>query len=94
MAIQHLDTSPKTEDFTPLKEHEERTPTTFFDAKPVLYANYSGLTLSAPAEQLQQDAAFSKFARATEGDDALVKDATIWVSSEYGILHHTLDTTC
>jgi nucleotide-sensitive chloride channel 1A len=82
MSIQHLDTAPKTENFTPLKEHEEQTPTTFFDAKPVLYAHYSGLTLSTPASQLEQDASFSKFARAIEGDDALVKDITIYVNSE------------
>lgn len=82
MAIRHLDTQPKTEDFTPLEEHQQQTPTTFFGAKPVVYARYPGLTLSAPASQLQQDAAFFRFNTENEGDDALIKDVEIWVNSE------------
>ena len=82
MTMQHLDTSPKTDDFTPLQEHQEQTPTTFFGAKPILYAHYPGLTLSASASQLGQDAAFSKFVSESDGEDALVKDVEIWVNSE------------
>ena len=82
MALKHLETAPKTDDFTPLQEHQEQTPTTFFGAKPVLYAQYSGLTLSAPASQLEQDTAFSKFSSERDGEDALVKHVDIFVSSE------------
>ncbi|KAH7413629.1 regulator of volume decrease after cellular swelling-domain-containing protein [Phaeosphaeria sp. MPI-PUGE-AT-0046c] len=82
MAIRHLDSAPKTEDYTPLQEHQEQTPTTFFGSKPVVYARYAGLTLSAPASQLQQDAAFYRFNTETEGEDALIKDVEIWVNSE------------
>ena len=82
MAIRHLDAAPNIEDFTPLQEHQEQTPTTFFGAKPVVYARYAGLTLSAPASQLQQDAAFFRFNAESEGDDALIKDVEIWVNSE------------
>jgi nucleotide-sensitive chloride channel 1A len=82
MAIRHLDTAPKTEDFTPLQEHQEQTPATFFGSKPVVYARYAGLTLSAPASQLEQDAAFFRFNTENEGDDALIKDVEIWVNSE------------
>jgi nucleotide-sensitive chloride channel 1A len=82
MAIRHIDTVPKIEDFTPLQEHQEQTPSTFFGAKPVVYARHSGLTLSAPASQLQQDAAFFRFNTESEGDDALIKDVEIWVNSE------------
>jgi nucleotide-sensitive chloride channel 1A len=82
MAIRHLDTAPKIEDFTPLQEHQEQTPTTFFGSKPVVYARYAGLTLSAPASQLEQDAAFFRFNTENEGDDALIKDVEIWVNSE------------
>ena len=49
MAIRHLDAAPKAEDFTPLEEHQQQTPATFFGSKPVLYARYAGLTLTAPA---------------------------------------------
>lgn len=82
MSIQHLNTAPKAEDYTPLQEHQEQTPSTFFDAKPVLYAQYGGLTLSAPATQLQEDVAFAKLGTERDGDDVLVKDVDIWVNSE------------
>ena len=85
MAIRFLDSAPSAADFTPLQEHQEQTPTTFFGAKPVLYAHYAGLTLSAQADQLQQDAAIANFNAQRDGDndDALVKDVDIWVTSEY-----------
>jgi nucleotide-sensitive chloride channel 1A len=82
MAIRHLDASPKIEDFTPLQEHQEQTPATFFGSKPVLYARYPGLTLSATSSQLQQDAAFFRFNIEGEGEDALIKDVEIWVNAE------------
>lgn len=82
MAIQLLDTAPQTADFTPLQEHQEQTPATFFGAKPVLYAQFAGLTLSAPASQLEQDAAFAKFSSERDGEDVLVKDIEICVNSE------------
>ena len=82
MSIRHVETAPKAEDFTPLQEHQEQTPTTFFGAKPVTYANYSGVTLSAPASQLQQDPVFAKFSTTTDGDDTLIEHVDIWVASE------------
>lgn len=82
MSIRHVDTAPKATDFTPLQEHQEQTPTTFFGAKPVTYANYFGVTLSAAASQLQEDAVFAKFNTTTEGEDTLIKDVDIWVTSE------------
>jgi nucleotide-sensitive chloride channel 1A len=82
MAIRHLDTAPKIEDFTPLQEHQEQTPTTFFGSKPVVYARHAGLTLVAPASQLQQDAAFFRFNTEAQGDDVLIKDVEIWVHAE------------
>jgi nucleotide-sensitive chloride channel 1A len=87
MAIRHLDTAPKTDDFTPLQEHQEQTPASFFGAKPILYARYAGLTLSVPTSQLEQDAAFFRFNAAIEGEDALIKDVEIWVNSEYAHSH-------
>jgi nucleotide-sensitive chloride channel 1A len=84
MALRHLSTPPGAEDFTPLQEHQEQTPATFFGAKPVLYARQAGLTLSASASQLREDAVFAKFSseRSGEGEDALVGNVEIWVNSE------------
>ncbi|KAF2125409.1 hypothetical protein P153DRAFT_378865 [Dothidotthia symphoricarpi CBS 119687] len=86
MTLRHLDAAPKTEDYTPLQEHQEQTPSTFFGAKPVLYARYGGLTLSVLASQLQEDAAFAKLSTEPDGDDVLVKNVEIWVNSENLIL--------
>lgn len=88
MSIRHLNAAPQASDFTPLQEHQEQTPSTFFGAKPVVYANYSGVTLSAPASQLQDDPVFARFSTTTEGDDTLVKDVDIWVTSEYATVEN------
>lgn len=84
MALRQLTSAPKVEDFTPLQEHQEQTPSTFFGAKPVLYARHSGLTLSASASKLQEDPAFQQFNSIRDGDseDALIQDVEIWVNSE------------
>ena len=85
MALQHLSTKPKTEDFTPLQQHEEQTPATFFGSKPVLYASFTGLTIVAPNNQLQLDPTIAKFAVSPdEGtEDSLIRDVDVWVNSEY-----------
>ncbi|KAF2279907.1 uncharacterized protein EI97DRAFT_370050 [Westerdykella ornata] len=85
MALRHLDSAPKEEEFTPLQEHQEQTPSTFFGSKPVLYAHYSNLTLAISTSGLQLDPAIAKFAasadeQAAEGD-SLIRDVDIWVSS-------------
>ncbi|PVI04367.1 hypothetical protein DM02DRAFT_586349 [Periconia macrospinosa] len=89
MSIQHLRSMPKAADFTPLQEHQEQTPSTFFGAKPVLHAHYSGLSLSAPAAQLKEHAVFAMFASSTPDDseNALVQNIEIWVNSEDLILY-------
>lgn len=83
MPLHQLSTAPATDDFTPLREHQEQTPTTFFGAKPVLYAHYADLTLSMLKSQLEQNVTLSKFSTEGSGDDVLIKDVTIWVNSEW-----------
>ncbi|KAF1954091.1 hypothetical protein CC80DRAFT_595240 [Byssothecium circinans] len=94
MALRHLSTPPKIEDSTPLQEHQEQTPTTFFGAKPVLYAHHSNLTLSASSSKLSGDGTFAKFKAERDGDseDALIKEVDIWVNSENLILFQTAPT--
>ncbi|RAR04077.1 benzoylformate decarboxylase [Stemphylium lycopersici] len=82
MSLQHLDKAPTPDDFTPLSEHQQQTPSSFFGAKPVLHAHYEGMTLSVAADQLQQDAAFTKFHSRREGEEDLVDGVDVWVSSE------------
>ncbi|KAJ5022180.1 regulator of volume decrease after cellular swelling-domain-containing protein [Bipolaris maydis] len=86
MSLQNLNSPPKADDFTPLSEHQQQTPASFFGAKPVLHAHYEAMTLSVAADQLQQDAAFSKFNSRREGEEDLVDGVDVWVSSENLIL--------
>lgn len=94
-SLRHCSTPPKTDDFTPLQEHQEQTPSTFFGAKPVLYSKHSGLTLSAPSAKLASEEAFAHFDSAPDGEsdnDVLVKDVEVWVNSEYALPHLHLYT--
>jgi nucleotide-sensitive chloride channel 1A len=84
-SLRHILTPPSSDDFTPLQEHQQQTPSTFFGAKPVLYFHHAGLTISAPKASLQSDDAFASFTSEPEGaseDDVLVKDVEAWVTSE------------
>ncbi|KAF2203809.1 hypothetical protein GQ43DRAFT_454213 [Delitschia confertaspora ATCC 74209] len=96
MALRVVEKTPALEDYTPLSEHQEQTPSTFFGGKPVLYARHGGLTLSAPGRKLQSHPAFARFstsstpstvdgATAASGD-VLIKDVEAWVNSEDLIL--------
>lgn len=78
--------SPSEDEFTPLQEHQEQTPSTFFGAKPVLYFQTSGLELVGPKEKLQSGPAFAQFS--TEGEDTnegdvLARNIDVWVTSEF-----------
>ncbi|KAF2734319.1 hypothetical protein EJ04DRAFT_552741 [Polyplosphaeria fusca] len=82
MAFHLLSTAPTDEDYTPLAQHQEQTPLTFFGGRPILYERASGLTLVVPKDKLDSDAAIAKFSFVEEGDNALVKDVDMWVNSE------------
>jgi hypothetical protein len=85
MALRHLNTSPKEDDFTPVQEHQQQTPDTFFGGKPVLYARYANLTLSIPTSKLQKDSAIARFTAITSDqaapEESLIEDVEVWVSS-------------
>lgn len=85
MSLRLVQEPPKAEDFTPLQEHQEQTPSTFYGAKPVLYAQQSDLTLSVTVAELRGDATFSRFHVDVEGDDSagLIKNVGAWVNSEF-----------
>jgi nucleotide-sensitive chloride channel 1A len=84
-SLRHITTAPSSDDFTPLQEHQQQTPATFFGAKPVLYSHHAGLTISAPKASLQSDDAFANFSSEPEGaseDDVLVNNVEAWVNAE------------
>ncbi|KAF2021096.1 hypothetical protein BU24DRAFT_14695 [Aaosphaeria arxii CBS 175.79] len=94
MALRQLTEAPKADDYTPLQQHQEQTPSTFFGSKPVLYAHYSGLTLAATKEKLLQTQATSGFQLQEEDADgiSLAKDVDIWVNSENLVLFQNSPT--
>ncbi|KAF1967471.1 hypothetical protein BU23DRAFT_516338, partial [Bimuria novae-zelandiae CBS 107.79] len=77
---------PTDADFTPLQEHQEQTPSTFYGAKPVLYSHHTGLTLIASKTKLRSEPLFEGLHTELEGadeGDVLVRDIEVWVSSEH-----------
>ncbi|KAF2746046.1 hypothetical protein M011DRAFT_459571 [Sporormia fimetaria CBS 119925] len=98
MALQRVATPPKEEDFTPLQEHQEQTPSTFFGSKPVLYAHYSSLTLAIPTAKLQSDETISRFSSSPDEqaspEDSLVRNVEIWVTSQDLILFQYEPVQC
>jgi nucleotide-sensitive chloride channel 1A len=89
MALQILSTQPQMDAFTPLEEHQNQTPGTFFGGKPVLHTKHSGLTLNIPQEQLRSHPAIAKFAYTVVADGptagsspATLANIELWVTSE------------
>ncbi|RMZ68154.1 FPD1 benzoylformate decarboxylase [Pyrenophora seminiperda CCB06] len=80
---------PKADDFTPLSEHQEQTPTSFFSAKPVLHAHYEATTLFTHDDHLKKDPIFSKFSSRREGVEDFVDNVDVWVTSEALVLFQT-----
>ncbi|KAF2871174.1 regulator of volume decrease after cellular swelling-domain-containing protein [Massariosphaeria phaeospora] len=94
MALQQLSSPPESGDYTPLAEHQAQTPSTFFGGNAVLHAQYSGLTLLAAADNLQEHDVLAKFAT-TPGEqpgDVFVEDVDFWVSSKDLIIFQTKPT--
>lgn len=95
MALEMTTTEPKLEDFTPLSEHQEQTPTAFFGAKPVLHLHSPNASLSLSVADLISQPALKPLgdhtleAAAQQGIDptsssdasACISGFDIWVTS-------------
>ncbi|KAF2465209.1 uncharacterized protein BDR25DRAFT_240456 [Lindgomyces ingoldianus] len=86
MALRHVSHAPAPDEFTPLEEHQTKTPSTFFGGKPVLYAHYAGLTLAMPSSKLEANAAVARFSTDSDGESVLAKGIEVWVNSRDLIL--------
>ncbi|EHA55754.1 hypothetical protein MGG_07326 [Pyricularia oryzae 70-15] len=64
-----IHTPPKVDDFTPLAEHQERTPATFFGGKPVLHYHAASATVLVPASQKRSLPIFRTADAAAGSDD-------------------------
>ncbi|KAF2232852.1 hypothetical protein EV356DRAFT_534357 [Viridothelium virens] len=60
MAVNIVHSAPAIENFTPLAEHQEQTPETFFGGKPVLHFHSTDAQLLIEKEALEANEAFSR----------------------------------
>ncbi|KAI9679153.1 MAG: hypothetical protein M1822_007363 [Bathelium mastoideum] len=60
MAVNIIHDAPALESFTPLEEHQEQTPGTFFGGKPILHLRASKAQLILDEDELRANEAFSR----------------------------------
>ena len=60
MAVSIIHDAPALDSFTPLEEHQEQTPATFFGGKPVLHLHTSNAQLIADESEFRANEAFSR----------------------------------
>ncbi|GAB1733967.1 hypothetical protein NU195Hw_g822t1 [Hortaea werneckii] len=78
---------PHVEDFTPLDQHQEQTPQSFFAAKPVLHLQSPRATVAISKEDAEKNADFGHLAsREEEAESISFKDIDVWVTSRYLVL--------
>jgi nucleotide-sensitive chloride channel 1A len=97
MGVEAISEAPALESFTPLEEHQERTPTTFFGGPPVLHFHSTGIRLLVPKDQLDENLELrdlvssestiessteSSGTNGTTSDESLISDLDIWVTSQ------------
>lgn len=84
MAYELISTSPAAQDFTPLSEHQEQTPGSFFAAKPVLHHYCSGATVELSEEDAATHPDFASLSSDSSSEHnnraALIE---VWVTSKF-----------
>ena len=89
MSLTTITTAPTADDFTPLSEHHEQTPGSFFAGKPVLHLQAPASKLQISKEELEANEAVKALV-ATTDDTAVnsegfveIRDIDVWVTSRY-----------
>ncbi|KAI7216566.1 hypothetical protein KC333_g4758 [Hortaea werneckii] len=82
---------PQVEDFTPLDQHQEQTPQSFFAAKPVLHLQSPRATVGISKEDAEKNADFGHLGsrEEEEAESISFKDIDVWVTSRYLVLWST-----
>jgi nucleotide-sensitive chloride channel 1A len=87
MALETINTSPAIADFTPLSEHQEATPVSFFGAKSVLHLHSAAAKLKISKDDIDSQPAIARLqddAAVPDDDDQItVENVDIWVSSQH-----------
>lgn len=89
MSLTTINTAPTVDNFTPLSEHHEQTPGSFFAGKPVLHLQAPASKLQISKDELEANEAVKALVATT--DDAAVdadglveiQDIDVWVTSRY-----------
>lgn len=89
MSLTTITTAPTAEDFTPLSEHHEQTPGSFFAGKPVLHLQAPASKLQISKDELEANEPVKALVATT--DDAAVnaegfveiQNIDVWVTSRY-----------
>jgi nucleotide-sensitive chloride channel 1A len=86
MALETIYTAPRVEDFTPLSQHQEQTPGTFFGGNPVLHLHSPGAQIKISPEDLETQSTIASLHDEVPpvGDDgqATLRNVDIWVTSQ------------
>lgn len=89
MSLTTINTAPTADDFTPLSEHHEQTPGSFFAGKPVLHLQAPASKLQISKDELEATEAVKALV-ATTDDTAVnsegfveIRDIDVWVTSRY-----------
>ena len=97
--------SPQHSSFIPLSEHQSQTPQSFYSGQPVLHYQSAGADLVAAKSGFHTSLGLSKLAGYTNveqgnaengdnsGEDIVLKDIDIWVTSEYSVSNMTCRRT-
>ena len=87
MSLTSTTSAPAIEDYTPLSEHEEQTPTSFFGAKPVLHLHTQKATIQISKTDLESQPALAELHEgSSDTDEARIPDIDVWVTSRNLIL--------
>jgi nucleotide-sensitive chloride channel 1A len=86
MALETTHTAPRVEDFTPLSQHQEQTPGTFFGGSPVLHLHSPGGQIKISPEDLETQSAIASLhdeAPSVDNDgQAMLGNVDVWVTSQ------------
>ncbi|WPG98594.1 Hypothetical protein R9X50_00138700 [Acrodontium crateriforme] len=87
MAFEAVSIAPTAADFTPLNEHQEQTPDTFFGGKPVLHLHCSDAKLRISKFDLSSQPHFAALqdstSAGTEDEIVEISNVAVWVTSRY-----------
>lgn len=83
MSLEAVQELPKVENFTPLSEHQQQTPGTFFGGKPVLHLRCPSASIKISKEDLELQPVIASLGNEVSDNEeqVIVQDIDVWVSS-------------